>query len=124
MTAGTVDVYGLQILDATLETGNTAEEDAAGASSLTEGPTTSRHPGRGAAGAHAHHAKQFSGALQQPELRGLGQLHGGRLPAGGLLVLAEPCSSSFLGQQVGARRPPGIQGRQHKLLFGATKLLL
>ena len=26
-TAGTVDVYGLQILDATLEAGNTAEED-------------------------------------------------------------------------------------------------
>ena len=42
------------------------------------------HPGRGAAGAHAHHARQFSGALQQPGLRGLGQLHGGRLPAGGL----------------------------------------
>ena len=38
----------------------------------------------GGAGAHAHHARQFSGALQQPELRGLGQLHGGRLPAGGL----------------------------------------
>ena len=36
------------------------------------------NPGRGAAGAHAHHARQFSGALQQPELRGLGQLHGGR----------------------------------------------
>ena len=30
-TAGTVDVYGLQILDATLEAGNTAEEDAASA---------------------------------------------------------------------------------------------
>ena len=42
------------------------------------------HPGRGAAGAHAHHAWKFSGALQQPELRGLGQLRGGRLPAGGL----------------------------------------
>ena len=42
------------------------------------------HPGRGAAGAHAHHARKFPGALQQPELRGLGQLHGGRLPAGGL----------------------------------------
>ena len=40
--------------------------------------------GRGAAGAHAHHARQLPGALQQPELRGLGQLHGGRLPAGGL----------------------------------------
>ena len=42
------------------------------------------HPGRGAAGTHAHHAWKFPGALQQPELRGLGQLHGGRLPAGGL----------------------------------------
>ena len=31
------------------------------------------HPGRGAAGAHA---RKFFGALQQPELRGLGQLHG------------------------------------------------
>ena len=38
-----MDVYGLQILDATLETGNTAEVEV----------------------------------LQQPELRGLGQLHGG-----------------------------------------------
>ena len=34
---------------------------------------------RGAAGAHAHHARKFSGALQQPELCGLGQLRGGRL---------------------------------------------
>ena len=42
------------------------------------------HPGRGAAGTHAHHARKFFGALQQPELRGLGQLRGGRLPAGGL----------------------------------------
>ena len=42
------------------------------------------HPGRGAAGAHAHHARQLPGALQQPELCGLGQLCGGRLPAGGL----------------------------------------
>ena len=41
-TAGTVDVYGLQILDATLEAGNTAEEDTAACSttsSSTEGPT-------------------------------------------------------------------------------------
>ena len=36
------------------------------------------HPGRGAAGTHAHHAWKFSGALQQPELRGLGQLRGAR----------------------------------------------
>ena len=42
------------------------------------------HPGQSAAGAHAHHARQFSGALQQPQLHDLGQLHGGRLPAGGL----------------------------------------
>ena len=28
------------------------------------------HPGRGAAGAHAHHARQLPGALEQPELRG------------------------------------------------------
>ena len=42
------------------------------------------HPGRGAAGTHAHHARKFFGALQQPELCGLGQLRGGRLPAGGL----------------------------------------
>ena len=53
--AGTVDVYGLQILDATLEAGNTVEEEDTAAS-----------------------------ALHQPELRGLGQLHSGRLPAGGL----------------------------------------
>ena len=33
-TAGTVDVYGLQILDATLEAGNTAEEDAAASALL------------------------------------------------------------------------------------------
>ena len=37
-----------------------------------------------AASPPASHARKFSGALQQPELRGLGQLHGGRLPAGGL----------------------------------------
>ena len=51
-TAGTVDVYGLQILDATLEAGNTTEVEAdttASAlllkhSSSTEGPTTSRWP--------------------------------------------------------------------------------
>ena len=43
-TAGTVDVYGLQIPDATLEAGNTAEEDTAATSSSTEGATTSRWP--------------------------------------------------------------------------------
>ena len=42
------------------------------------------HGGLGAAGTHAHHARKFSGALQQPELCGLGQLRGGRLPARGL----------------------------------------
>ena len=63
-TAGTVDVYGLQILDATLEAGNTEEEDTAASALLL------KHEFLGAAGAHAHHAWKFSGALQQPELRG------------------------------------------------------
>ena len=75
-----VDVYGLQILDATLETGNTAEveEDTAASALLLKHDRRrgrrchAGHPGQGAAGAHAHHARQFSGALQQPELRGLG----------------------------------------------------
>ena len=82
-TTGTVDVYGLQILDATLETGNAveAEEDTAASALLLkheflDGGADNVHPGRGAAGAHAHHARQLPGALQQPELRGLGQLHG------------------------------------------------
>ena len=83
-TAGTVDVYGLQILDATLETGNAVEAEDDTAASAAEARVPRRrgrrchagHPGRGAAGAHAHHARQFSGALQQPELRGLGQLEG------------------------------------------------
>ena len=90
-TAGTVDVYGRQILDATLEAGNTAEEDTAASALLLKHVPRRRgrrrhagHPGRGAAGAHAHHAGKFSGAIQQLELRGLGQLCGGRLPAGGL----------------------------------------
>ena len=88
-TAGTVDVY----VDATLETGNAveAEEDTpasalllkhefldGGADDVTLAtlgevllePTLT--------------ARQLPGALQQPELRGLGQLHGGRLSAGGL----------------------------------------
>ena len=49
-TAGTVDVYGLQILDATLEAGNTEEEDTAASALLLKhefldgGPTTSRWP--------------------------------------------------------------------------------
>ena len=43
-TAGTVDVYGLQILDATLETGNTVEEEDSGLGPAAEAPTTSRWP--------------------------------------------------------------------------------
>ena len=73
-----MDVYGLQILDATLKTGDAGGGGghggfgtAAKAQALTEGSTTSR-------------GEVLSGALQQPELRGLGQLYGGRLPAGGL----------------------------------------
>ena len=91
-TAGTVDVYGLQILDATLEAGNTAVEEERAASALLlkhefldgGADDVTLATLRGAAGTHTHHARKFPGALQQPELRGLGQLHGGRLPAGGL----------------------------------------
>ena len=81
-----MDVYGLQILDATLDTGKVEEDTAASALLLKHefldggaDDVTLATLGRGAAGAHARHARQFSGALQQPELRGLGQLHGGRL---------------------------------------------
>ena len=90
-TAGTVDVYGLQILDATGRQhsggGGHGGLGAAAEARVPRRRGRRRHagnPGRGAAGAHAHHARKFFGALQQPELRGLGQLHGGRLPAGGL----------------------------------------
>ena len=38
-------------------------------------------PGALPNGAHAHHIRQFSGTLQPPQLRGLGQLHGGRWEA-------------------------------------------
>ena len=67
-TAGTVDVYGLQILDATLKAGNTVEAEGLGAAAEARVPRRrgrrrhAGHPGRGAAGAHAHHARQFSGA--------------------------------------------------------------
>ena len=77
-TAGTVDVYGLQILDATLEAGNTTEVEADTTASalllkheFLDGETndvTLATLGE----AHAHHARQCSG------------LHSGRLPAGGL----------------------------------------
>ena len=69
-TAGTVDVYGLQILDA--EAGNTEEEDTAASALLQHefldggADDVTGHPGRGAAGTHAHHARKFFGALQQP----------------------------------------------------------
>ena len=69
-TAGTVDVYGLQILDATLETGNTAEveEDTAASALLLK------------------HEFLDGGAddVTLATLGDLGQLCGGRLPAGGL----------------------------------------
>ena len=42
----------------------------------------------------------------------------------GLLVLEDPCSSSFLGQEVGVCRPPCIPGRQRKPFFGATSRCL
>ena len=78
------------ILDATRETGNGGGHGGLGAAAEARVPRRrgrrrhAGHPGRGAAGAHAHHARQLPGALQQPELCGLGQLRGGRLPAGGL----------------------------------------
>ena len=83
-----MDVYGLQILDATLETGNTAEveEDTAASALLL------RHEFLDGGADDVTLAtlgevlleptRQLPGALRQPELRGLGQLHGGRLPAG------------------------------------------
>ena len=85
-TAGTVDVYGLQILDATLAGNTGGGHGGLGPAAEARVPRRRgrrRHvgnPGRGAAGAHAHHARKFFGS----ELCGLGQLHGGRLPAGGL----------------------------------------
>ena len=68
-TAGTVDVYGLQILDATLETGNTAEveEDTAASALLLkheflDGGADNVTLATLGVLAHAHHARQFSGA--------------------------------------------------------------
>ena len=76
-TAGTVDVYGLQILDATLEAGNTEEEDTAASALLLKHKFLD-------GGADDVTLATLGEVLQQPELRGLGQLRGGRLPAGGL----------------------------------------
>ena len=75
-TAGTVDVYGLQIRR------NPGDRQHGGGGGTRRFGTAAEarvprrrgrrrhagHPGRGAAGAHAHRARQFSGALQQPEL--------------------------------------------------------
>ena len=66
-TAGTVDVYGLQILDATLEAGDTSGGVHGGFGPAAEAQVPRRrgrrrhagHPGQGAAGAHAHHAGNF-----------------------------------------------------------------
>ena len=121
-TAGTVDVYGLQILDATLEAGKEEEDTAALALLLKHeflDGGAAGHPGRGAAGAHAHHARKFSGVLQQPELRGLGQLwweaSAGGLPRKKIPVLpwGDDCSTLFLPM---AARPqlPGIEARPRR----------
>ena len=92
-TAGTVDVYGLQILDATLEAGNTAEEEDTAASALLlkhefldggADDVTLATLGEVLLEPTLTALAKFSGALQQLELRGLSQLRGGRLPAGGL----------------------------------------
>ena len=58
---------------------------AAAEARVPEGPTTSRWPPWARCCWSPRSPRwQFSGALQQPELCGLSQLHGGRLPAGGL----------------------------------------
>ena len=85
-TAGTVDVYGLQILDATLEAGNTAvEEDTAASALLLKHEFLD-------GGADDVTLATLGEVLLEPTLTTLGnflvrsnsQLHGGRLPAGGL----------------------------------------
>ena len=89
-TAGTVDVYGLQILDATLETGNTEEEEDTAASALLlkheflDGGADDVTLATLGEVLLEPTLTTLAGALQQPELRSLGQLRGGRLPAGGL----------------------------------------
>ena len=99
-TAGTVDVYGLQILDATLETGNAveAEEDTAASALLLKHEFLDGGADDVTLATLGEVLLEptlttLAGALQQPELRGLGQLHGGRLPAGGLRHDPEPGTS-------------------------------
>ena len=88
-TAGTVDVYGLQILDATLET--VEEEDTAASALLLKHEFLD-------GGADDVTLATLGEVLLEPTLTtlgnflvrsnsqssGLGELHGGRLPAGGL----------------------------------------
>ena len=88
-TAGTVDVYGLQILDATLEAGNTEEEDTAASALLLKHEFLD-------GGADDVTLATLGEVLLEPTLttlgnflvrsnsQSLGQLRGGRLPAGGL----------------------------------------
>ena len=86
-TAGTVDVYGLQILDATLEAGNTEEEDTAASALLLKHEFLD-------GGADDVTLATLGKVLLEPTLTTLanflvrstqllGQLRGGRLPAGG-----------------------------------------
>ena len=78
-TAGTVDVYGLQILDATLEAGNSTEVEADTTASalllkhefLDGGADDVTLATLGEVLLEPNHAGQLPGALQQPELRGL-----------------------------------------------------
>ena len=85
-TAGTVDVYGLQILGATLETGAAEEEDTAASALLLKHEFLD-------GGADDVTLATLGEALLEPTLtlgnflvrsNSLGQLHCGRLPAGGL----------------------------------------
>ena len=82
----------LQILDATLEADNAEEENTAASALLLKhkfldggaDDVTLATLGKVLLEPTLTTLGNFFGALQQPELRGLGQLHGGRLPAGGL----------------------------------------
>ena len=134
-TAGTVDVYGLQILRATLETGDTVEEEDTAALALLlkhkfldggADDVTLATLGEVLLEPTLTTLGEFFGALQQSELRGLGQLHCGRLPAGGLRRLPwrrgdatlSAASTGWHGLQPGDVRQRGrqrLRGRHRHL---------
>ena len=85
-TAGTVDVYGLQILDATLETGNAveAEEDTAASALLLKHEFLDGGADDVTLATLGEVLLDFLVRSNSQSSGGLGQLRGGRLPAGGL----------------------------------------